>query len=646
MKKSKLSIMILVMTILFTSLNISLADNSRVIKVWVDGNYIFSDVNPLIEKNRTQVPIRFIAEELGFDVKWIPETRNVKIQNGSKTLLFKIGSDKCTVNGKTVKLDNKVFIRYNRTFLPLRFISESFDKFVEYDASTKTAVIGKGFNSNFYYKFKYHQGNDYSYQSTEKVNFNKNSIIIKNDTLKYPRESAVIKKINEIAMKNKNSDDKKDDKDESEVVNTKSPVTTFSILKSNKTLTGLIDINGKITYRAQNRTIQKINDNLFKVGTLIPLNAQTSQLFGLMNKNGKLLTEIEYDYIDDKASNGYIRLIKGKQTDANKKVGIYDINGKEVIPVKYDNIENISDNVFSYNEAGKVGYIELNGTNHQFRGAKYLGKYQDGMAEYYTDETINGITLKGIVDKNFDVLIEPSYQAIKYLNDNIFATFASNTWGLVTAKGEVIGTARFDKAYPFINDIAIAKNNNKYFLINKQSDTISKEYDGIKVINQNQYAYNVGGVTVQDDVKGGKWGVMDKKGNIITEAIFDDIAINKEQNQDLTPVCINYDQNKQAWGMLKPDGNYLVNPQYASLNNFADGLAVFKNSENLYGAIDKQGKIVIKAEYLFLDNFANGYAKYKVTTKSKTNKEESKFGIIDKKGKIIIKANYFKIGEF
>ena len=47
------------------------------------------------------MPVRFIAEALGYDVDWIQETKTVTINNGQILLL--IGSNTATVNGAKLR---------------------------------------------------------------------------------------------------------------------------------------------------------------------------------------------------------------------------------------------------------------------------------------------------------------------------------------------------------------------------------------------------------------------------------------------------------------------------------------------------------------------------------------------------------------
>ena len=50
------------------------------IHLFIDGREIEPSVSPMIVKDRTIVPVRFIAEELGADVIWDGESRTVLIK--------------------------------------------------------------------------------------------------------------------------------------------------------------------------------------------------------------------------------------------------------------------------------------------------------------------------------------------------------------------------------------------------------------------------------------------------------------------------------------------------------------------------------------------------------------------------------------
>ncbi|MGB9794698.1 stalk domain-containing protein [Caldisericum exile] len=104
------------------------------------------DASPFIDKvsERTLVPVRFISEALGFDVLWDGGKKEVTIKNSDKTIEIKlyIGETSALVNGKSVTLDvAPVILPPGRTFVPIRFISETFRGFVYWNSKTKEVKI-------------------------------------------------------------------------------------------------------------------------------------------------------------------------------------------------------------------------------------------------------------------------------------------------------------------------------------------------------------------------------------------------------------------------------------------------------------------------------------------------------------------------
>ena len=122
----------------------------------VNDHIVFSDVAPYIKNSRTYVPIRFIAEELGFDVKWDAKTKKVTMSDGKSTVELTIGSKTMLVNGKKVKLDAPAEIKDQRTFVPLRAIAEAFGKKVEYSNDYRAVCIGDDVKFNKDYRVVYY----------------------------------------------------------------------------------------------------------------------------------------------------------------------------------------------------------------------------------------------------------------------------------------------------------------------------------------------------------------------------------------------------------------------------------------------------------------------------------------------------------
>ena len=112
-------------------------------KISVFGREIKNDVAPKIVNDRTMLPIRIVAESLGGTVTWNGELQRVTIQKGADVILITIGADTAYVNGTAVKLDAAAFVENGRTYLPLRFVSETLGAQVAWNEDEKTVTITK-----------------------------------------------------------------------------------------------------------------------------------------------------------------------------------------------------------------------------------------------------------------------------------------------------------------------------------------------------------------------------------------------------------------------------------------------------------------------------------------------------------------------
>ena len=105
-----------------------------------------NDVAPKVVNDRTMLPARFVAENLGATVEWDGEKQLVTITGKNEkqedvTILITIGSDYAKVNGENVKLDSPAFVENDRTYTPIRFISENLGATVEWNETEQTVTI-------------------------------------------------------------------------------------------------------------------------------------------------------------------------------------------------------------------------------------------------------------------------------------------------------------------------------------------------------------------------------------------------------------------------------------------------------------------------------------------------------------------------
>ena len=110
---------------------------------YVNGAVKTLDAAPVIRKDRTMLPVRFVAENLGAAVAWDGATGTATLTSGDIEIKITIGAAAATVNGEEKPLDAPAFIENSRTYLPVRFVAEALGGTVAWDGATGTATITK-----------------------------------------------------------------------------------------------------------------------------------------------------------------------------------------------------------------------------------------------------------------------------------------------------------------------------------------------------------------------------------------------------------------------------------------------------------------------------------------------------------------------
>ena len=111
------------------------------INVVINGVKQNLDNEPIIENSRVLVPVRDILEALDVSVKWDEETEKITCLKGQNTVELFIGSETATVNGENVVLDTEPQLINDSTYIPLRFMGETFGNNVEWNEKTQTVSL-------------------------------------------------------------------------------------------------------------------------------------------------------------------------------------------------------------------------------------------------------------------------------------------------------------------------------------------------------------------------------------------------------------------------------------------------------------------------------------------------------------------------
>lgn len=137
----------------FTTLDLNgKTEKVRTVSVLIDGKTVNSDIPAFIYKDSTLVPIRFVANGLGADVKWNQKNKTVTVADDGKKIVLGIEKPYVYINGQKQSLPKGVptpkLVNDSRTMVPIRFISETLGYSVAWDNSKSMVFIKGGQEQN------------------------------------------------------------------------------------------------------------------------------------------------------------------------------------------------------------------------------------------------------------------------------------------------------------------------------------------------------------------------------------------------------------------------------------------------------------------------------------------------------------------
>ena len=121
--------------------------NNNLMQKSVNGvvSQVRMDIAPFIYQSRTMLPIRFVAESLGFMVTWDANTRTVYLVDKENIVQIPVDTNNIIVNGNTFVSDVKPIIKNNRTMLPVANVARALGledgKDILWDAAMKYVTL-------------------------------------------------------------------------------------------------------------------------------------------------------------------------------------------------------------------------------------------------------------------------------------------------------------------------------------------------------------------------------------------------------------------------------------------------------------------------------------------------------------------------
>lgn len=330
---------------------------------------------------------------------------------------------------------------------------------------------------------------------------------------------------------------------------------------------GYIESNGKKILETEYNEISRVagisdNDNAYLIC------AKNGQ-YGINKKENSILN-YEYQSIQYDESNEVFVVEK------SKKYGIVNLEGKEIVPVKYNEIDINGIYFYAKNEQGTTVY-NSNGTQANIDANVAILNTDN---EKYKIRINNKEGTKyGVINKEGKQLIEEKYNYIEYLHDNFFLVSDENgKLGILDDKGKIKVETNHDSLQK-IQDMdllqATLAENQTTQIYNKTMDNICEMQNAIievkenyiRVYNEEEVRYfgKEGKELKNTEVysnnklfvikKGDKYGFVDKNGNQVVECQYD-------KAYEFNEYGVATVKKDDKWGAINEQGQEIIAPTY------------------------------------------------------------------------------------
>lgn len=114
------------------------------IKIKINNEDFETGTAAKVVNDRVMVPMRAIFEKFNSEVNWDGETKTIYATNESSIIVMQIGNNKMFANSLEIELDAPPMIEVDRTLVPLRAVSSSLGAEVNWNEEERTVYISYG----------------------------------------------------------------------------------------------------------------------------------------------------------------------------------------------------------------------------------------------------------------------------------------------------------------------------------------------------------------------------------------------------------------------------------------------------------------------------------------------------------------------
>lgn len=275
-----------------------------------------------------------------------------------------------------------------------------------------------------------------------------------------------------------------------------------------------------------------------------------SKGLGIVGAKG-LVIPTAYDHIFRISENAFA-VNKGGEMNREQEViggkwGVFNLQGKMIVPVLYRELYLLNDNAFLVGTGSSYGVVNMNG--RLFIDTLYkVIRHVSGSPDIYA------VNKGGVFDPN--------------------AGIVGGKWGFVDATGKLVYPVTGDRVTAFESGRAWVFTADKWFMI---------KTDGTRVPGESYAGIGNSGNGLTPVMKKDKWGFIDVNNNMIIKPVF------KNTGSFSNGICVVQDAANDKLGAINTRGEYVIQPEYDELLAVRDGYLKFSKNGALF-IFDKTGK--------------------------------------------------------
>lgn len=222
----------------------------------------------------------------------------------------------------------------------------------------------------------------------------------------------------------------------------------------------------------------------------------------------------------------------------------------------------------------------------------FLGPVTDSMVKLMGDgEEYRIVDNKGIVQSIFR---EPVEEA-KAIADSIVPVLYGGRWKYYDSTRSEYILGSYEDVTSFADGIAAVKENGSWKLVDRNGEQVGNTvFEDIKQYSSGEYLYK--GFFVAKS--GGKYGLYNQKAEVEAEISCNDMDVYFGGD-------IAYQDQNGKWGFMDRKGNVDIEPKYDEAKSFSNGLAAVRVGEE-WGFIDSSGELAIECQFLNAGYFTSG----------------------------------------